>query len=453
MIAVILCGGSGTRLWPLSRKNYPKQFLNLIGDHSLLQDTFLRTKKNISSDKIFIIGNNDNFYNIFNQIKDIEKDYNKENILIEPVSLNTAPAIALAVKYFIDKLNIDKNEQILILPSDHYISDLESYSNLLKKISDFNSDNIITIGVKPTRVETGYGYIKKGEHVSNFDKVLEFKEKPNLEMAQKYFDSGDYLWNSGMYIFTANIFLEESKKHCLDIFNLMNKSYEEFLLNFNTLPNLSIDYAISEKSDKVLVATSDFDWNDIGSFDRLADMSSSSHINIDSKNIFSYSSTNKMIVTLGVEDLNIIENNDAILIQKRGRGEDVKMVTDYLKENNLKELENNIIVHRPWGKYEVLIDNPTYKVKKITVYPGCKLSLQSHVHRSEHWVVVAGVASVVNGDKNLLLNENESTYIPTNIMHRLENSGKINLEIVEVQAGKYTGEDDIVRYEDVYGRD
>jgi len=338
MIAVILCGGSGTRLWPLSRKNYPKQFLNLIGDYSLLQDTFLRTKKNISSDKIFIIGNNDNFSNILNQIRDIEKDYNENNILIEPASLNTAPAIALAVKYFISKLNIDKNEQILILPSDHYIPNLDKYNDLLNNILKINSDNIITIGVKPDKPETGYGYIKKGESFSGFNKVLEFKEKPDLATAEKYFNSGEYLWNSGMYVFTANIFLEESRKYCSDIYNLMNESYENFLLNFNTLPNLSIDYAISEKSDRVLVALGDFGWNDVGSFDRLSDVIGSSQINIDSNNIFSYSKNNKLIVALGVDDLNIIENDGIILVCKKGNNENMKKISEYLKNNDLKEL-------------------------------------------------------------------------------------------------------------------
>lgn len=455
MLAIILCGGSGTRLWPLSRKNYPKQFLNLIGENSLLQDTFLRIKKTIPIDKIFIVGNKDNFFNIFNQIKDVEKDYKKENILIEPASLNTTPGIALAIKYFIDKLNIDKNEQILILPSDHYIANVEEYNRLLNDIFSLNSNNIITIGIKPDRPEIGYGYIKTKIETSNLNRVLEFKEKPDFATAEKYFTSGEYLWNSGMYIFNSNTFLEEIRKYCLEIFSLMEKNYDEFINNFNTLPNISIDYAIAEKSDKVFVAFGDFGWNDIGSFDRLADISinNKNSINIESKKVFSYSSTNKLIVTLGVEDLNIIESNDSILVQKRGMGEDVKKVTEYLKEHNIKELDNNIIVHRPWGKYEVLMDELNYKVKKIIVYPGCKLSLQSHMHRSEHWVVVNGEASIVNGDKNLILLKNESSFIPQNTKHRLENPGKINLEIIEVQTGEYVGEDDIIRYDDIYGRE
>lgn len=453
MIAVILCGGSGTRLWPLSRKNYPKQFLNLCSKNSLLQDTFLRTSKIIESNKIFIVGNKDNYFHILNQIKDIKKDFNKSNIFIEPVSLNTAPGIAFSIKTLIDKFDIDKNEIILILPSDHYIGNIDEYEKELKKINNFSSNLIITLGIKPSRPETGYGYIKKGESIGEFYKVSEFKEKPDLNTAQKYLESGEYVWNSGVYAFSANVFIEECKKYCEEIYKVMEEEYDKFIEDFKKLPNISIDYAISEKTNKIIVLESNLIWSDIGSFDRLSDLKNikeSRNINIDSKNIFSYSNTDKLIVSLGVEDLNIIENNDTILVQKRGKSEDIKKVVDYLKQNNLKELDEDFVVYRPWGKYEVLIDTPKYKVKKITVYPNNELSLQSHMHRVEHWIVVSGVARVINGDKEFFLKKDESTYIEQNTIHKLTNLGKINLEVIEVQTGEYFEEDDIIRYDNVY---
>lgn len=453
MIAVILCGGSGTRLWPLSRKNYPKQFLNLCSENSLLQDTFLRTSKVVESDKIFIVGNRDNYFHILNQIKDIKKDFNKSNIFIEPASLNTAPGIAFSIKTLIERFDIDKNETILILPSDHYIGNVDEYEKELQKINNFSSNLIVTLGIKPSRPETGYGYIKKGESIGEFYKVLEFKEKPDFETAKKYLESGEYVWNSGVYAFSANVFIGECKKYCEEIYNTMEENYEKFLENFKKLPSISIDYAISEKTNKIIVLESGLIWSDIGSFDRLSDLKDikeSRNIGIDSKNVFSYSNTDKLIVSLGVEDLNIIENNDTILVQKRGKSEDIKKVIDYLKQNNLKELDEDLVVYRPWGKYEILIDTPKYKVKKITVYPDNELSLQSHMHRVEHWIVVSGVARVINGGKELFLKNDESTYIEQNTVHKLANPGKINLEVIEVQTGEYFEEDDIIRYDNIY---
>lgn len=338
MISIILCGGSGTRLWPLSRKNYPKQFLRLIGDKSLLQDTFLRTANIVNSDKIFIIGNGENSNNIYDQIREIYPDFNKKNIVIEPVSLNTAPAIALAVKYLLSDFNIDINEQILVLPADHYISNPDTYYSLINKVKDSSLDNIFTIGIKPNRADTGYGYLKRGEEVGDAFKVLEFKEKPDLETAEKYFNSSLYLWNSGMYIFSSKVFIDECKKYCPEIYSLMQDSHDNFILNFKSLPKISIDYAISEKSDKVLVVLGDFEWNDVGSFDRLSDVIGSDQVSIDSNNIFSYSKNKKLIVALGVDDLNIIENDNIILVCKKGSDDDMKKITEYLKNNDLKEL-------------------------------------------------------------------------------------------------------------------
>lgn len=458
MYSVILCGGSGTRLWPLSRKNFPKQFLSLYSDKSLLQETFLRMTKIMPEENIFFVTNNDNYFNVLNQISEVAKNFLRDRIIIEPESLNTAPAIALSIKYLLEKIRIDQNAPIIFLPSDHYIGNQDKYLELVKKSMTEVSDRIGTIGIKPTSAETGYGYIRKGEKTNGYHRVIEFKEKPDKITANFYFQSGQYVWNAGMYIFNAKTFINEIKKHEPIIYNSLIDVFDNFINNFKSLPSTSIDVAVSEKSDNVVVIEGDFDWNDIGSFDSLSDLNlkngskKGTHIGYDSKNIFTHSQNNRLITTIGVEDLCIIENNDSILIQKKGRGEDVKKIVETLKQENRKEIEDNLIVHRPWGKFEVLIDNPAHKVKRITVYPGEKLSLQSHFHRSEHWIVVRGIAIIINEEKEIYLRENESTFISPTSKHRLENPGKINLEIIEVQTGNYLEEDDIIRYDDQYNR-
>jgi len=458
MYSVILCGGSGTRLWPLSRKNFPKQFLKLYSDNSLVQETFLRMRKVMPSENIFFVTNKENYFNVYNQIRDLEKNFNKEQILIEPASRNTAPAITLATKYLVEKVQIEPNTPIAFLPADHYIGDEEEFLKIFKNAMDNINGYIGTIGITPTGLETGFGYIKKGDKFGDFFKAIEFKEKPNKETAKKYLDSKNYVWNSGMYLFTPKTFVSELKNHAPEIYQSLALSYEDFLASFDKMPDISIDFAISEKSEKVVVFEGEFGWSDIGSFDSLAEISKTlkneeqKHIGINSKNVFVHSTNNRLVATLGIDDINVIENNDCILIQKKGSSEDVKKIVEYLKENKREEIEHNIVSYRPWGSYEILIDTPIYKVKKIVVYPGNKLSLQSHYHRSEHWIIVRGLAKVTNGDKDIFLRENESTYIPSLSIHRLENPGKINLEMIEVQTGNYMGEDDIIRYEDIYNR-
>jgi mannose-1-phosphate guanylyltransferase/mannose-6-phosphate isomerase len=416
------------------------------------------------AENIFFITNQENFFNVFNQIKDVCPNFNKENILIEPASLNTAPAITYAIKHLAEKVKINLGEPIIFLPSDHYIGDEKKYLNTIKLALKETGDNIGTIGIIPKRPDTGYGYIKKGEKIGNYFKALGFKEKPNQIIAEEYFNSGEYVWNSGMYIFNIRAFVRELRAHAPQIYGLLAENFAVFKEKFHELPSISIDYAISEKSDRVIVFEGDFIWSDIGSFDSLSELTAeimekkeqnilaTRHIGIDSKNIFVHSVNNRLVATIGVEDLIVIENNDSILIQKKGQSEGVKKIVEKLKKNQSKELEDNLVVYRPWGKYEVLIDTATHKVKKITVYPGAKLSLQSHYHRVEHWVVIKGVAKIVNNDKDIFLRENESTFIPTLTTHRLENPGKINLEIIEIQTGNYMEEDDIIRYDDVYGR-
>ena len=459
MYSVILCGGSGTRLWPFSRKNFAKQFLSFYGDQSLLQEAYSRINGIMPKERIFFVTNQDNFFNVFNQIKEIEPKFKREQIIIEPASMNTAPAIALAVKHLLEAEKISVEAPIIFLYSDHYIGNRIVFLSKVKEIFKEVGDRIGTIGITPVRPETGYGYIKKGEKFNGMYKVAEFKEKPDEETAKKYIASGKYVWNSGMYIFNARTFERELAKHAPAIYDLYKNDLAALRADFQKLPSISIDYAISEKSDQVVVLEGEFGWKDIGSFDALAEIFEQEgiehqprHVSIDSKNIFVYSATDRLIATIGVEDLVIVENRDSILVQKRGRGEDVKKIVEQLKLGEHKELEHNLLVHRPWGKYEVLIEGKDHLVKKITVYPKEKLSLQSHQHRAEHWVVVKGIAKVINGEQEIILNENESTFIPVNTKHRLMNDGDADLEIIEVQTGDYLGEDDIVRYDDDYKR-
>ena len=458
MYSVILCGGSGTRLWPLSRKNFPKQFLKLYDDFSLLQETFLRVQKVMPAENIFLVTNQENYFNVFNQIRDIYPQIKETQIITEPASLNTAPAIALGVRYLLEKIGIEKTEPVIFLPADHYISKPEIFVEIVKTAMGKVGDHIGTIGITPLAPETGFGYIKKGQKEDGYFAVDAFVEKPSKKLAEKYLASGEYVWNSGMYIFSGETFAGELKKYAPKLSVAFEKSYADFSGEFSSLEVQAIDTAISEKSHKVIVFEGDFGWSDIGSFDALADVLTAKdalqdrHILIDSKNVFVHSSTNRLITAIGVRDLVVVENNDCILIHKRGRSEDVKKIVEHLKKNNYKEIQHNVEVQRPWGKYEVLIEDQNHKVKKITVYPGSSLSLQSHARRSEHWVVVEGTARVVNGEKTFTLHKGESAFIPATFKHRLANPGKINLEIVEVHTGDYLEEDDIVRYEDIYGR-
>ncbi len=457
MYSVILCGGSGTRLWPLSRKNFPKQFLNLFSEKSLLQETYLRMREIMPKENIFFSTNKENLFNVFNQIKEVEKAYDRNQIFTEPVSRNTAPAIALAIKHLFAKNKISADEPIIFLPADHFIKDRKNYLEIVKHALENVGSHVGTIGITPTKPETGYGYIKKGQKTTaEFFVADEFKEKPDADTAQKYLESCEYVWNAGMYLFNVKTIAKEFKTHAPEIYSALTKGFQEFIDDFQNLPAISIDYAISEKSDNVIIFEGEFGWNDIGSFDSIAEMSAGAenprHISIDSNNNFVHSESGRLVATIGVDDLNIVETADCVLIQKKGQGENVKKIVDHLKENGHKELEHNLLVHRPWGKYEVLIDKPSHKVKKITVYPGEILSLQMHHHRAEHWIVVSGVAKIVLGENSIYLKENESTFIPSMTKHRLENPGKINLEIIEIQTGSYMEENDIVRYDDVYNR-
>ncbi|MFW5888600.1 MAG: mannose-1-phosphate guanylyltransferase/mannose-6-phosphate isomerase [Patescibacteria group bacterium] len=451
MHSIILCGGSGTRLWPLSRKNYPKQFIDLCGDKSLLQETYARMKKIIPGDNIYLVTNKENYFNVLNQLKEAGESVREEKILTEPASLNTAPAITYAMKALAENFGVDPDEPVVILPSDHHIADQRSFEKVISKAMQETEDNIGTIGITPDRPDTGFGYIKKGEKEGGYYKVEEFKEKPDLKTAQKYFESGEYVWNSGIYIFNIKTFARELKKHSPDTYSVLAKDFPDFINNFSSMPKISLDYAISEKSDRMVVFEGSFGWSDIGSFDRLAELSAgrsnkAKHIRKDSENVFTYSMNDRLIVTSGVSDLIVVENMDSILVQKKGESENVKKVVDHLKENECRELYHNLIVHEPWGKYEVLIENENLKVKKITMRPGGKLESHFHYHRAEHWIITRGVAKITKNKEEIYLNENESTFIPNMTTHELENTGKIDLEIIEVLTGSYLEEDDVLTF-------
>jgi mannose-1-phosphate guanylyltransferase/mannose-6-phosphate isomerase len=458
MNSVILCGGSGTRLWPLSRKNYPKQFLNLYSDKSLLQETFLRMRRVMPAENIYFITGENHFFNVLNQIKEVYPKIEEKNIIIEPESKNTLPAIAYAVRYLLHHKYVRVSDPILFAPSDHYIADNDSFSKLVKKMAIETKSSISTIGITPMKPEIGYGYIKKGKKNGAFFQVSAFKEKPERYTAVQYISSGDFVWNSGMYMLSAETFVRELKEHEPDTYKIFDKGLDFLTKNFSKLFAVAFDRGISEKSKRIIVFEGNFGWSDVGSFDSMAELAKENniinerHVHIDSKNIFVHSAGNRLVATIGVDDLIIIENHDSILVYKKGLGEGVKKVLQHLEDNHYPESDHNIIVHRPWGRYEVLVDMPEYKVKKLVVYPGAKLSTQSHEHRSEHWTVVSGTARARRGEEYLVLKKDEGTFIPARTIHSLENPGRTNLEIVEVQTGTYFGEEDIVRYEDIYRR-
>lgn len=344
MYSVILCGGSGTRLWPLSRKNYPKQFLKLYSEHSLLQETYLRMRKLMPMEQIYFVTNQEGFSNVLEQIHEIDATFETNQVIIEPKSLNTAPAMACAVKYLHFEKGVGPDEKILFLPSDHYIGNIESYIANLKTAFETVGDHIGTIGIRALTPETGYGYIKKGAPENGHFQVAQFCEKPDKADALKYVQSGEYAWNSGMYLMTLGTFLRELHQHAPTMAALMDGTWSSFIENFENLTSISFDYAVSEKSSAVVVYEGDFGWSDIGSFDSLAEISGGTqaetrHIGIDSKNVFVHSASDRLVATIGVENIAIIETSDSILVCQRGRTEDVKQIVETLRASGAKEVE------------------------------------------------------------------------------------------------------------------
>ena len=457
MTNIILCGGSGTRLWPISRTLMPKQFVKLFNDKSLFELTVERNSK--VCDKNIVVSNTEQYFLALDQLES-NSALNIENskFLLEPIGRNTAPAIALAC------MSLPKDEIVLVTPSDHLIKDEVEYKKVLAQAKELaQENNLVTFGIIPSFAETGFGYIE----AKDFD-VLSFKEKPDRQTAQKYINAGNYYWNSGMFMFKAGVFLNELKKYSPEVYEtslkaLENSSNNEIIRikhkDMAVIPEDSIDYAVMEKSDIVKVIPSDINWSDVGSFDALFEelpkdennnTINDKHISIESKNNLVYG-VDKYIATIDVEDLIIVDTGDALLVSKKGSSQKVKQVVAELKKTT--QLHNiHLTGHRPWGTYTVLEDNPGYKIKRIVVKPGKRLSLQKHYHRNEHWIVVSGTATVTVGDSIKLIRPNESTYIKMGEVHRLENQGKIDIVLIEAQVGEYTGEDDIVRIEDDYRR-
>ena len=455
MTNIILCGGSGTRLWPISRTLMPKQFVKLFDDKSLFQLTVERNSK--VCDNQFIVSNVEQYFLALDQLEELEKSNN--TYLLEPIGRNTAPAIALAC------MALDKEEIVLVTPSDHLIKDENEYSKVLARAKELAQENyLVTFGITPDFAETGFGYIE-----ANGEDVKAFHEKPNKQIAQSYVDAGNYYWNSGMFMFKAGAFLEELQKYSPKIFEGSKNALENASTNKMTrikyndmlnIPEDSIDYAVMEKSQKVKVVASDIDWSDVGSFDALyeelpkdenGNSLNDKYIPIDSKNNFIHSK-NKYIATIDVEELVIVDTGDALLVSKKGSSQKVKQVVAELKKTT--DLHTiHLTGYRPWGTYTILEDTIGYKIKRIEVKPGKRLSLQKHFHRNEHWIVVSGTATVTVGNTTKLIRPNESTYIKMGEIHRLENKGKISVVMIEVQVGEYTGEDDIVRLEDDFKRD
>lgn len=466
LIPVVLAGGSGTRLWPLSRQKYPKQFLSLFGAETMMQQTLMRLNGVENLGDPIVICNEDHRFIVAEQLQELNI---QGRIILEPVARNTAPAIALAA---LQAREIHADATMLVLPADHLIRNKKAFHQAIEIAkTEAQKNKIVTFGIVPSRPETGYGYIELEEMAPNCaNSVKKFVEKPDAMTAKSYIEAGNYLWNSGMFVFKADEFLNALEKFEPDCYVASKNAFEnkkqdiDFLRvdgdSFAKAPNISVDYAVMEKSDNVLCVPLDADWSDVGCWksywetsekDNDGNISVGDGLPVLTKNTFIYSQ-DKLVSTLGVEDLVIVNTADAVLVVHKDKAQEVKKITNTLSDSNRPEHINHRKVSRPWGAYDSVDSGERFQVKRIVVKPGASLSLQMHHHRAEHWIVVKGTAVVQRGEEEIILSENESTYIPLGVQHRLSNPGKMPLEIIEVQSGSYLGEDDIVRFEDTYGR-
>ena len=467
---VILAGGSGTRLWPLSREFYPKQFLPLIGELTLFQETVLRLDGMEDVAEPLIVCNEAHRFLVTEQLRQLERT--ALGIIVEPVARNTAPALTLAALRLGELVGKSGADQvILVMPADHVLQEVDDFQNAVALgLSLAESDHIVTMGVVPDGPATGYGYIRKGEAIDGAYQVASFVEKPDLETATSYVDTGEYLWNSGIFLMRPSVWLSELEGSRPDIAAACRKAqfnghvdgdfYRPGAADFVACPSDSIDYAVMEKVTGAVVVPLEAGWEDLGAWSALwAKRDHDSNGNVVQGDVYTDSTHNALLIaqhrllaTIGVEDMVVVETADAVLVARKDQVQDVKEVVERLKAAGRVESEHHRKVHRPWGTYEIVDAGEGYQVKQLTVNPGAALSLQMHHHRAEHWVVVNGTARVTRGDEVFALNENESTYVPHGVTHRLENAGQRPLEIIEVQSGSYLGEDDIVRLQDDYNR-
>ncbi|MCK4587607.1 MAG: mannose-1-phosphate guanylyltransferase/mannose-6-phosphate isomerase [Gammaproteobacteria bacterium] len=472
---VILSGGAGTRLWPLSREQYPKQLLSFVGDHTLLQQTVQRLgglSKLVGqvADPI-IVCNEQHRFLVAEQLRSIA--CNPTAILLEPIGRNTAPALTVAA---LASMKMGDDGILLVMPADHVIANTAQYHKAVQEaVKLAEKDMLVTFGIVPTQAETGFGYIRKGESIENSPAAVidAFVEKPDAATAQAYVDSGEYLWNSGMFVMRASVWLEQLEKCQPDMLVACREAYQAASddLDFSRLepkafeacPADSIDYAVMEKLDaaEAAVVPLDADWSDLGAWSAIWEVGENSEDgNVTKGDVLSHGCRNslfhsehRLVAGVGVEDLLVVETADAVLVAHKDHAQDVKKIVEQLKAGGRSERLVHRQVFRPWGSYEGIDAGERFQVKRIVVKPGASLSLQMHHYRAEHWIVVKGTAKVTCGDNEFLLSENQSTYIPIGEKHRLENPGTLPLEIIEVQSGGYLGEDDIVRFEDVYGRE
>ena len=466
ILPVIMAGGSGSRLWPLSRQLFPKQFLNLHGNSTMLQSTVARLD-GIDHQPPLIICNEEHRFVVAEQLRSAQLEHGQ--ILLEPVGRNTAPAIALAA---FNAINQGQDPLLLVLAADHVIQNAPAFIDAVQQAQQLASHNkLVTFGIKPTTPETGYGYIKASESKILFAQVEQFVEKPDLATAQDYLNQGNYFWNSGMFMFKASVFLKELKQHRPDIYNAcqsaMNNTTSDLdfiridKTAFELCPDDSIDYAVMEKTSHAMVVPMDANWSDIGSWSALWEIEDKDdNGNVSHGDTISVGTTNsyinaqdKLVTTVGLDNVVIVETKDAILVADKSEVQQVKDIVNVLKTEKRNEVSEHREVYRPWGKYDSLDNGQRFKVKRITVKPGARLSTQMHHHRAEHWIVVTGTAKVIKDKEEVFLTENQSTYIPVGSVHSLENPGMVDLELIEVQSGGYLGEDDIVRFDDKYGRD
>jgi mannose-1-phosphate guanylyltransferase/mannose-6-phosphate isomerase len=488
LLPVILSGGSGTRLWPLSRELYPKQLLPLVGDRTMLQDTAARLAGLTDVGPPIVVCNDSHRFMVAEQLR--ESGGAAQAIILEPVGRNTAPAVAVAALVALEKSRTSASGPgaaaalaggstagvvdpvLLVLPADHVIRNVEAFQSAVKAgLAAANAGKLVTFGVVPDRPETGYGYIRRAQGAGPSYPVAEFVEKPDAATAGRYVASGDYFWNSGMFMFRARAYLGELKAHapailsaCEDAVAAAKRDLDFTRLpvaEFGACPSDSIDYAVMEKTQSAVVVPLDAGWSDVGSWSALQDaLPTDAQGNVTAGDVIVEGAhgcylhaTSRMIAAVGLKDHVVVETKDAVLVAPRDKVQDVKQLVSQLKAQGRYETSLHREVFRPWGSYDSIDDGERFQVKRLVVKPGASMSLQLHHHRAEHWIVVSGTARITRGEETFLLGENESTFIPMGTKHRIENPGKVTLHIIEVQSGSYLGEDDIVRFEDRYGRD